>query len=56
MSLLNGVSNSFDSFSFLWQATGKVEKAREVPDEAPEHVQLSKPFLEVLLAALSPYS
>ncbi|XP_030477600.2 pre-mRNA-processing factor 39-1 isoform X3 [Syzygium oleosum] len=34
---------------FLYLATGKVEKAREVLDEAPEHVQLSKPFLEILI-------
>ncbi|KAI3428912.1 uncharacterized protein J3R85_008928 [Psidium guajava] len=34
---------------FLYLATGKVEKAREVLDEAPEHVQLSKTFLESLI-------
>ncbi|KAK3405181.1 hypothetical protein EUGRSUZ_K01429 [Eucalyptus grandis] len=34
---------------FLFLAMGKVEKAREVLDEASEHVQLSKPFLEILI-------
>ncbi|KAI4341781.1 hypothetical protein MLD38_026465 [Melastoma candidum] len=34
---------------FLYSAPGKYEKAREILVEAPEHVQLSKPFLETMI-------
>ncbi|KAI4319502.1 hypothetical protein MLD38_033091 [Melastoma candidum] len=34
---------------FLYLAPGKYEKAREILVEAPEHVQLSKPFLETMI-------
>ncbi|XP_031375680.1 pre-mRNA-processing factor 39-like [Punica granatum] len=35
---------------FLYMAPGKEEKARNILMEAPEHVQLSKPFLEAMIS------
>lgn len=38
------------SFWFCWQVSGNAEKAREILVQALEHVQLSKPLLEVSLS------